>query len=177
MNRLGNALFFYATWFVAVVPAGRGLWWPGVVGVLAFALLQLRDRDTRTADLKLVALAAALGFALDTAFVATGLLTYAAPWPSPRLAPAWIVALWIGLALAINHSLRWVKPYPWLAALLGAASAPVSYLAARKFDAVAIATSLPQTLAIVAVAWAIVVWMLVVAARGRVRVEEQPCPL
>lgn len=164
---IANAIAFQATWFIAVIGAGRfGTAWPGVLGVAAFALLQLTRRDTRRADLKLMVLAATLGLIADTAFVSSGLLRYAAPSPVPGLAPAWIVALWVGLALAINHSLRWLKPRPWLAALLGACSAPLSFLAAaRGWDAVAFAPPVALTLGVVALGWAAILLALVWCAR------------
>lgn len=167
MNALANAVLFQLTWFAAVIGAGRGLAWPGVAAVAGFALLQLGTRpDTRASDLRLLALAAVAGFALDSAFAASGLLRYAAPWPSAVLAPAWIVALWVNLALSLNHSLRWLQPRPWLAGVLGAVSAPLSYLgAARGFDAVAFAAPTWRTLAVVAACWAVLLPLLVLAAR------------
>lgn len=166
MGTVANAIVFQLTWFAAVIGAGHGLAWPGVAAVTAFALLQLRSPATRGADLKLIALAAALGALLDSAFVSTGLLRYAAPWPSAQFAPAWIVALWVALALSLNHSLRWLKPRPWLAALLGACSAPLSFLgAARGWDAVAFAPPTAGTLTVVAAGWALALPVLVLAAR------------
>lgn len=168
MNALANAVVFQLAWFAAVIGAGRGLAWPGVAAVAVFALLQLGTRpDTRSADLRLMVFAALAGFALDSAFAASGLLRYAAPWPSDALAPAWIVALWVNLALCLNHSLRWLQRWPWLACVLGAVSAPLSFLgAARGFDAVAFAAPAWRTLAIVAACWAVVMPLLVLAARG-----------
>ncbi len=168
VNALANAVVFQLAWFAAVIGAGRGLAWPGVAAVAAFALLQLGTRpDTRAADLRLIALAAVAGFALDSVFAATGLLRYAAPWPSAWLAPAWIVALWVNLALSLNHSLRWLQRWPWLAGVMGAISAPLSFLgAARGFDAVAFASPTWRTLAIVAACWAVLLPLLVLAARA-----------
>ena len=166
MPVLLNAVLFQCVWFAAVIGAGHGLAWPGVLAVAAFAAVTLRERATRASDLRLVALAAVLGGLLDSGFVATGLLRYAAPWPVEGLAPAWIVALWINLALALNHSLRWIRAYPAWAAAFGAAAAPLSYLAAaRGWDAVAFADPAWRALAIVSACWALVMGALVALAR------------
>lgn len=165
-----NAVMFQCVWFAAVIGAGAGLAWPGVLAVAAFAAVTLRARATRASDLRLVAVAAVLGAVLDSAFVAGGLLRYAAPWPLPGLAPAWIVALWVNLALALNHSLRWVRPYPLVAALFGAIAAPLSYLgAARGWQAVAFAEPVWRTLGIVAACWAVMMAALVAIARRDAR--------
>lgn len=167
---LVNAVLFQCVWFVAVIGAGSGRAWPGVLAVAVFAAVTLRARETRARDLRLVALAAALGALLDSVFVASGLLRYAAPWPVEGLAPAWIVALWVNLALTLNHSLRWVRPHPAWAAAFGAAAAPLSYLgAARGWDAVAFAEPTWRTLCIVAGCWAAVMGVLVVTARRGAR--------
>lgn len=173
MPVLVNAVLFQAVWFAAVIGAGRGHAWPGVLAVAVFAAVTLRERATRASDLKLIWVAALAGGLLDSAFVATDQLRYAAQWPVAGLAPAWIVALWINLALALNHSLRWVRPHPAGAAVLGAIAAPLSYLAAaRGWDAVAFAEPLWRTLGIVAGCWAMLMAVLVAIARHHARI---PC--
>lgn len=173
MPVLVNAVLFQCVWFAAVIGAGAGRAWPGVLAVAVFAAVTLRQRATRASDLRLVAVAAVLGALLDSAFVAGGLLRYAAPWPVEGLAPAWIVALWVNLALALNHSLRWVRPHPAWAAALGAIAAPLSYLgAARGWDAVAFASPTWRTLAIVAACWAAMLAVLVAIARHAARLPS-----
>lgn len=170
---LVNAVLFQVVWFAAVIGAGNGHAWPGVLAVAAFAAVTLRERSTRASDLRLIAAAAVLGTLLDSAFVSSGLLRYAAPWPAAGLAPVWIVALWVNLALALNHSLRWVRPHPAWAAALGAIAAPLSYLgAARGWDAVAFAEPLWRTLGIVAVCWAVMMAILVAIARHGARIPS-----
>lgn len=175
MPVLVNAVLFQAVWFAAVIGAGNGLAWPGVAAVAVFAAVTLRQRATRASDLRLMVCAALAGGLLDSVFVNTGLLRYAAQWPAAALAPAWIVALWVNLALALNHSLRWVRPYPLVAALFGAIAAPLSYLgAARGWQAVAFADPAWRTLAVVAACWAVVMAALVALARHDARFPSLP---
>lgn len=170
MPVLVNAALFQAVWFAAVIGAGSGRAWPGVMAVAVFAAVTLRERSTRASDLRLMLIAALAGAMLDSVFVSSGLLRYAAQWPASGLAPAWIVALWINLALALNHSLRWLRPHPAWAAALGAMAAPLSYLgAARGWDAVAFAEPVWRTLATVAACWALLVALLVALARHDAR--------
>jgi drug/metabolite transporter (DMT)-like permease len=52
----------------------------------------------------------------------------------------WILLLWAGLALTLNHSLAWLQSRLMLAAVLGGVSSPLSYLAAERLGAVDIVT-------------------------------------
>ena len=61
-----------------------------------------------------------------------GLLAYASPGPVHGLAPAWILALWMGFALTFNHSLHYVMRRTWLAIALGAIAGPLSYWIASR---------------------------------------------
>jgi hypothetical protein len=163
---VGNAVFFQLVWFAAVIGAGRGHAVAGVVAVVLFACWQLRAPDTRSRDLRLIALSLLVGTMLDSAFAASGMIRYAAAWPSPVLAPAWILALWTSLALSLNHSLRWLQASPVSAAAAGAIAAPLSYLAAAQgWQAVAFAEPRAFTLSILSASWAVAMPLLVLAAR------------
>lgn len=59
-------------------------------------------------------LALPMGFVVDTVMAATGLLRYASPVPVEGIAPVWILSLWMGFALTLNHSLSYVMRHWWL---------------------------------------------------------------
>ena len=86
---------YEAVWFAAVIGAGHGLVWPGVLGMLIYALAQLVLARNIRVDLSLMAAGLVFGFLLDGAIIRSGLASYAAGWPNLPLAPAWILALWI----------------------------------------------------------------------------------
>lgn len=163
MSQLGNFLGYQAVWFAAVYGAGRGSPWPALIAMLAFATWQLGRSQLRTQDLRLIGVALVLGVLLDGALSLSGTLHYAAAEPAlPRGgAPAWILALWVSLALTLNHSLRYVRGHPLLAALLGALGGPLAYMAAgRLSQAVTFASPRLQALAWVAAGWAICLMVL-----------------
>lgn len=149
-----NALAFQAIWFAFVAGAAHGWWWIGFALLVPFAAWQLARSAWPRADVALVLTAAALGFAIDTSFAMSGLLDYASPLPWRGVAPAWIVGLWVGFALTLNHSLAFLKPRLVVATLLGAVSGPFAYwIADRAWHAIAIpAPKLPAFVAL-AVAW------------------------
>ncbi len=162
---LANAIGFQLVWFAAVIGAANGLPWLGPLAALCFAAAVLAWGGRRRQDLALLAVALPMGFALDTLWVRAGLIVFASPWPE-SVAPPWIVAMWLGFALTLNHSLARLRSLPWLAAALGAAGAPLAYLAAaRGFGAVQfVGDPLPALLA-VSLAWTLVVPLLLRVGR------------
>ena len=152
---LANAVLFQLCWLVSVAGAGRGYAWIGFAPLVLFAAWQLRASSVPRADLKLMAFAAVLGFAVDTSLVQSGALHFAAPVPSSELAPAWIVGIWAAFALTLNHSLAFLKRRLLAAVLLGLVGAPIAYgVAASRFDAVVFDGTALFGVALIGLAWA-----------------------
>jgi hypothetical protein len=152
---VANAVLFQLCWIAFVAGAGHGNGWLGFAVLVPFALWQVAvSRQPRT-DLVLVAVAALLGLALDSSLQATGLLQFAAPGPWTALAPAWIVGLWIGFALTLNHSLAFLQRRFALAAAFGAIGAPVAYgVAAHALSAATLIEPAWRAYLALGVAWA-----------------------
>lgn len=172
MALVANALGFQCVWFATVAGAGSGLVWTGPLAVTLFAMMTLALSRARRSDLCLLAVAVPFGFALDSVWVRLGLLEFAHAWPSPDWAPVWILSLWAGFALTINHSLAAVCQRPALAVTLGAIGGPLAYLAAeRGFGAVAFAAPAATVVGVLGAAWAVTVPLLALAA---VRFSRRP---
>jgi hypothetical protein len=149
-----NVVGYQIVWFIAVWGAGRGLWWPAALAMLPFAAMVLRDPERRS-DLQLMALVVPLGCAMDSLMAASGLLHYAAPVPSPHLAPLWIAAIWCSFALTLRHTFRFLFRRPVLSALFGGIGGPLAYLAAaRGWQAVQFGEGPLPGLIALAVMWA-----------------------
>lgn len=147
---------YQAVWFVAVIGASHGQAWPGVLGMLAYASLQLALARQFRVDLSLMVSALVCGFLLDGALVRTGLASYAADWPQLALAPIWILALWMTFALTFSQSLRYLQNRLWLAALLGLIGGPLAYLgASRGWQVVSFAEPAWRGVLVLAVGWAL----------------------
>lgn len=157
---LPNLIGFQIVWMASVGGAAQGWWWAGPAALLVFAGWQLAVSQVRRSDLRLVAFCAALGLLVDSLWVQAGFMRFDAPLPDPRLAPVWIVAMWIGFGLTVNHSLSGLKTLPWVAALLGLAGGPLAYWAAeRAWGAVEIADS-PWPFVALAVSWGLITPLL-----------------
>lgn len=171
-----NLVFFNAVWFACVIGAANGMGWLGPLVLLAFAAWQLSISPVRVSDLQLLLVAGAVGWLIDTAYVQTGLLSYASPAPSVAVAPWWILALWFNFALTLNHVLRWLHNRLLLAATFGAIGGPLAYYAGVRLDAVHIEASITHALLVLAVAWAVVTPLLVwLAGCTQRRSTNPPC--
>jgi hypothetical protein len=154
VNNLANIVGYQLVWCASVYGAAHGTWWAGLAVLAPFAWWQLRASGSRAADVRLAVCAAILGYSVDTLFAGSGLLAYASPLPSPRVAPAWILGIWIGFALTLNHSLRFLHDRPWLGLALGAVAGPAAYwIAASSWGAVRFAEPVATPLVALALAW------------------------
>lgn len=152
-------------WFAAVIGAGHGLVWPGVVSTLLFAAWRVAGSAHRRLELKLIAVALLLGIVLEGIWVHFGLLRYSAPWPTAAH-PAWLLALWVAFALTVVPLFGYLHARPWLAALFGGVGGPLAYLgAARGWHAVLLPTPQWPSLLALAAGWGIAFPCLTLLAR------------
>lgn len=156
-----NFVAFQIVWFAAVIGAANGMPWAGPVAALAFAVAHLAWTNDRAADLRLLLIALLMGLVADSLLTATGLLRFDSPWPSEHLAPAWILAMWAGFALTLNHSMAFLRGRWWLSALFGLVGGPLAYWgAAQGFGAVEFGESPVLALGVLALVWGIALPLL-----------------
>ena len=165
MNTLLTFIAYELVWFAAVIGAGRGLTWPGVGAAAVFIAWRLAVSRCRAVELRLFALALLIGAALETCWVRTGLIRYAAAWPLGS-SPAWLLALWASFGLTIVPLFAYLHARPWLAAALGALGGPASYwAAARGWHAVIFPVRPLPTLLALSLGWAAALPLLTALAR------------
>ncbi len=161
-----NAIGYQAVWFCAVIGAGDGHWWPGVAAAAVFITWQWAVSTQRAADLRLVALALLCGVVVDGALAASDWGAYAASPLGDRVAPPWILAVWMSFAMTLRVSLAWLCRRPWTALAVGALGGPLAWLgAARGWQAVVFDPPEWRALALLVVAWALAMPLLAWRAR------------
>ena len=155
-----NQAFFQASWPACVVGAAHGLTWPAAVLVGAFAAWQLRGGRMHPRDPLAITMFVAAGLAMGTLWIRTGIVEYANAGPLQGFTPAWLLLLWVALALTANHSLAWFKHRWGVFLLLATFGSPMSYRAAAALGAVD--WTGPQWLVVVCLGpvWALVVALL-----------------
>jgi hypothetical protein len=152
-------------WFAAVIGAGHGRVWPGVCAAALFIAWRLTVSQHRAIEARLLGLALIIGAALETCWVRTGLIHYAAAWPLGS-SPAWLLALWASFGLTIVPLFGYLHARPWLAAALGAIGGPASYWAAgRGWHAVIFPSRPLPTLLALSLGWALALPLLTTLAR------------
>jgi hypothetical protein len=156
IGKLLNAIGYQGVWIATVAGASRGLPWVGPLAAAMFAVGVLAGGDARRRDLRLAALAMAIGAVADSAWIALGWLDFSAAWPSAAFAPAWILGLWLSLALTLNHSLAFLKGRLPMAAAFGAIGGPFAYWAASKTGAVHLDAPPAIVFGGLGIAWAVV---------------------
>jgi hypothetical protein len=158
MSVWANLIGYQAVWFVAVIFAGRGEPWPGIIAALVFVGWQLAVSRQPRASLAVLAIAVVCGAVIDGLLRGLHLADYAASgpaWPTGG-APVWILGLWACFSLTLNGPLRALGTRPVLAVVLGGIGGPLAYAgAARGWDALVFHAPEWQALAVLAVGWAI----------------------
>lgn len=170
-----GAGFLQVLWFAVILGVAHDRMAPAWVWFVIFCGWHFLLGGGSRRDVGTVALATALGVALDSAWLRLGWLGFNHPLPLADLAPYWIAMLWAGVGLSLNHGLQWLQQRPALAAACAAASAPLSYLAAARLGAVDIFESVLYPW--LSLSWAIVVPALLLLARRTRRPEIIGQPL
>jgi len=109
-----------------------------------------------------VACVTIVGASVDTLMLSTGVLAF-----EGRSAPSvefvlWIAAFWANFAAVPNVALRWLRGRAWLAGVLGAVSAPGTYLAGAKLGALSIGEPTWRSMLLIGVEWAVLLPLIVV---------------
>jgi Protein of unknown function (DUF2878) len=171
-----NFVLFQLTWFSCVLGAANDLIWPGAVSFGGMVAWHLGPGNQAHGDWGLLLVAALLGLILDSLWIQLGIVTYETPLPSARLAPLWILLLWMSLALTLNHSLSWLLQKPGLAGALSAVASPVSYYAGERIGALTIHVDMWKATLILGLAWAACIPLLLRLARSMVKSELREFP-
>jgi hypothetical protein len=130
LRKLINCVLFQITWFSCVVGAAQGYPWLGPVVFIPILLIHVYAAgERRWMELTLIVIAGLLGTLIDSLYVMTGLLHYAASPPEAWLAPPWIGVMWMAFAMTFNESLVWLRRHYLAALILGAVGGPLAYWA------------------------------------------------
>ena len=146
--KVANGLIFKAHWLACVL---GGVYWglAGIAALIAFSFAV----DFLRRDLPLAAALGGIGAALDTLWIELGILDYGVAF-----APAWIILLWVGLALTLNHAMHVFTTSPLIGGLLSGCAAPLTYMSGQALGAVVVPS--PLQLTIIALTWGILFYLV-----------------
>lgn len=160
-----NAVLFQALWFACVLGGAAQTLWPALIAGAVMIIWQSLPNNRHANDRLLVVAAMILGLIIDTCWTLFGAMQFAHHAPLGGLAPAWIIVMWVGFALTINHSMAWLRKHPLLPALMGFIGGPMAYLAGRKLGAVEYLIDPLILSLLLGIAWAISLTILVKLAQ------------
>lgn len=157
MKLVINALAYQAVWFLAILWGNTG----GLLGCVLILTL-LATSEYKYADIRMIAFSIFLGMLVDGTLQQIGFFSFS----NPGLPiPFWLLVIWAGLAMTIHHSLSWLKGNLLLAALFGGMGGPAAYWAGTRLGAATFNWSLPASLCLLAVIWALMFPLIVFYGR------------
>lgn len=162
-------------WFACVLGGANDLALAGTLAVAVVVGMHLALAKRPAPEALLIAMAAAIGLAWDSALVALGLMKYPSGNFAAGLAPYWIVAMWALFATSLNLSMAWLKGRPRLAALFGAVGGPLAYLGGAELGGLEMPDPV-LALGVQAVGWAVIMPVLTLLAERLNGFAAQPAP-
>ncbi len=167
VNVFVNAMLFNGVWIACVAGSAKQLLWPAILSCAVLAIYQLQSSRRHPSDIKLVFISVILALIVDSIWIQAQFMDFTDKRPFASIAPAWIIFLWVGFALTVNHSLKWLAIHPLLPAITGAIAAPITYFAGIKLGAVVYTADVTTVSIGLAIAWAVALTVLVeVGKRG-----------
>jgi hypothetical protein len=165
--RLLNVALYQTGWFACVLGGASGWPWLGAATGLALVLVHLALVERRADEAKLVAFAALAGTVIDSAQQDAGTVAFPSGHYAAWLCPIWLTLLWAQFATLPCHSLAWLSGRPIVSALLGAAGAPLAFLAGERLGGVTFPLGRAVGCGVLALVWAAVFPLLMhLAARS-----------
>ena len=136
--------------------ASSGMPYIGPVAMFVFIALHLMITKFKTNEILFIISTGMIGMFVDSAFHISGIIFYKSSI-SNTIAPLWIIAMWLGFAATVNHSMSWLDKKYIYGLALGLVFGPLSYVTGEKFGAITFAENRFTSLTILAFAWGIVV--------------------
>lgn len=162
-----NAVSFEFFWLLAVTAP----WLWVLVATAVFVLIHQLWVVEQSRDWFGIVLLALVGWLLDSLIASAGIVAFHRQLIIVKtfvVAPLWLLCLWIGFVTTVFYSLYRLHTWLKTAAVIGALSAPWSYLLGATLSPSEILSDWPVFFAVYAVVWGLYLpLMLVMAARFR----------
>lgn len=150
-----------AGWFACVLLAAHGGVRLAPFAALLVLLLHVALSRHRIGELRVAAATLAVGCVWESIVIATGWLQFV---DDGAIIPWWIFAMWPMFSTTLNISMRFLQGRPWLAAVLGAVGAPLSYAAGGRLGAVVLPNR-TAALALEGGGWMLILPLLIAMGR------------
>lgn len=167
-SRRVNYALYQTGWFACILGAAWG--WPvaGALVAVALTAVHLLNSRDRAGELRLIALAAGLGLAVEWYQVRSGTYAFTSGVVVAWMSPPWLLMMWGQFATTFRSSLSAIMLVPGRAVVFGAVGGPIAFWAGERLGAVTLAEPEWPGLVRLSVTWGAALWVCaVVARRGR----------
>ena len=124
---------FQLVWLACALGAAQERNAPGVIAAAFFIGAILAMKRWSLSESVTILASGAVGVVAESVLVSTELVRFAAPWPSPQLAPAWIVALWLAFGATLSTIASLLGHYLVIkASVIGFVAGPIAYWAGER---------------------------------------------
>ncbi|MFH1999641.1 MAG: DUF2878 domain-containing protein [Planctomycetota bacterium] len=172
-----NVIGFYAAWFACVLGAAYDYYLIGPLAVFVVMLVHLTLHGSPKPELMLAGLCFAAGFVVDSALVATGIMTLKPDFMPQGVTTFWMMCMWVNFGLTLNVSLKILRRHRWIAVFLGLTGGPAAYYTGQQLGALTLPDPLWMPLAVIGLAWGAATPFLVWAAQWlQSRFRNDPMP-
>jgi len=175
---IANLLAYYVGWLACVLGAASGRWLAGAAVGMALIAAHFAVAARPGEDMRILLSVSAIGYAVDSAQTAAGLLVFTSGQPAPWLAPIWIGVVWMLFSTTLRHGFHWLAGRYLLCSLFGLIGGPAAFWAGERLGAVAFNPIPGLTLAVLAGLWAALfpLLMAIAAALGDRTPDRSPLP-
>ncbi|MFN3746944.1 MAG: DUF2878 domain-containing protein [Hyphomicrobiaceae bacterium] len=147
-------LGFQAVWLVCAWSAAHGRTVQAVAVCCAYAVIAVGLSRDRVPAARLAALSAALGMVVESLLIGLGILIHVTTWPSPLIAPAWLIALWMAYGATVPATRKLLGTRARLKSVLaGAIFGPLAYVAGGALGALTIVQPALPAILTIALLW------------------------
>ncbi|MEM1143963.1 MAG: DUF2878 domain-containing protein [Pseudomonadota bacterium] len=172
-SKVLNFAWYQLIWFTAVLGGSAFEW---LLALLVFMHLALIASWRR--ELALMTSVALLGCSVDALLTKAGYFQFAESSWLPI--PLWHMAIWVGFAGTLRHSLTFMVERPRLMTLAAMIFAPITYLAAQRLGAVTFPIGDLPTAIVIGLSWLtitpLILWLTAVANGALVSTRQAEAP-
>jgi len=136
-----NAVLFQGIWFSIMMFEQRGLLF--FLSALVLQFLYQRRVVGKAISVSLPVKLFVFGVLMDFSFISLGFFSFPANEVNPGITdvrlfdmPVWLVVLWLGFVLTLQHSLQWIRAKKYVCMMAFSLFGTMSYVAGRRFDVI-----------------------------------------
>ena len=160
-----NLIGFYICWWLSIFGAVQGKYFLGPISLLMYIIIHFSIINHHKKEYIYLIFCLFLGFLVDTILLKINFIVYSGYLSENyRIAPLWVVTLWISFGLSIFHSFQLLQKNYKSTMLLGTLSGPVIYYSCMKAKIISFEFSLVISLICISIIWSVILPLYVYIA-------------